>query len=304
MFGLSGNTAFVVIVFLIVAFFFIRNLVNTIFNVDKMDLDKEREKQLRGFDTSSKEAEEAAEIEQMRNMIDTLTNPFTDFVAERADNVKVYNLNRKLRFTEWDKYFTAYSFTAFVWILRILGVAIAAGLYSVLEFLSLIIGAILIIMPAFLLNNTYTNKQDELMTGFPEMINIISGYLSANMLFTEAVKNALPHISEAWKPTMEKFIIKANLSSVEEALDWLVYSVDIGPIKEFVSIVKLNLELGNSVKDSFTEQADKIREMLAVINEKKIQKRKSMATMVQAPLLLCIIAAFALPTVGSIIDIM
>lgn len=103
---------------------------------------------------------------------------------------------------------------------------------------------------------------------------------------------------------MEKFIIKANLSSVEEALDWLVYSVDIGPIKEFVSIVKLNLELGNSVKDSFAEQADKIREMLAVINEKKIAKRKSMATMVQAPLLLCIIAAFALPTVGSIIDIM
>ena len=239
MFGLSGNTAFVVIVFLIVAFFFIRNLVNTIFNVEKMDLDKEREKQLKGFDSSSKEAEEAAEIEQMRNMIDTLTNPFTDFVAERADNVKVYNLNRKLRFTEWDKYFTAYSFTAFVWILRIVGVAIAAGLYSVLEFLSLIIGGLLIIMPAFLLNNTYTNKQDELMMGFPEMINIISGYLSANMLFTEAVKNALPHISEAWRPTMEKFIIKANLSSVEEALDWLVYSVDIGPIKEFVSIVKL-----------------------------------------------------------------
>ena len=102
---------------------------------------------------------------------------------------------------------------------------------------------------------------------------------------------------------METFIVKANMSSVNEALDWLAYSVDIAPIREFVSIVKLNLELGNSVKDAFSEQADKVRDMLELINDRKIASRKSMATMVQMPLLLCIIAAFALPTIGSFIDI-
>lgn len=301
--NMSGNLIFLIVAFMILAFFLIRNLVYTVFNVDKMDLDKEREKQLESFSISQEE-KEAKELEQMRGLIGTITGPFGDVFSQKMSSKRIYDLTRKLRFTEWDKYFDAYTFTTFIWILRIVGVLVIVLLMKALSFLALIIGGLLIVMPEFLLHNTYKNKQDVLTSGFPEMINIISGYLSANMLFTDAVKHALPHISPDWQPIMEKFVIKANISSVEEGLEWLAYAVDIAPIREFVSIVKLNLELGNSVKDSFAEQADKVRDMLEIINEKKIASRKSMATMVQAPLLLCIILAFALPTIGSIIDIL
>ena len=57
------------------------------------------------------------------------------------------------------------------------------------------------------------------------------------------------------------------------------------------------------IRTSF-ESAAVILRIVGFINEKKIASRKSMATMVQAPLLLCIILAFALPTIGSIIDIL
>lgn len=301
--NMSGNLIFLIVAFMILAYFLIRNLVNTVFNADKLKLDKIRDDQITKVSVSQEE-KDAKELEQMRGLIGTITGPFGDIFSQNMSSKRIYDLTRKLRFTEWDKYFDAYTFTTFIWVLRIVGVLVIILLMKALSFLAFIIGGLLIVMPEFLLHNTYKNKQDVLTSGFPEMINIISGYLSANMLFTEAVVHALPHIAPDWQPIMEKFVTKANISSVDEALEWLAYAVDIAPIREFVSIVKLNLELGNSVKDSFAEQADKVRDMLEIINEKKIASRKSMATMVQAPLLLCIIAAFALPTVGSIIDIL
>ena len=37
--------------------------------------------------------------------------------------------------------------------------------------------------------------------------------------------------------------------------------------------------------------------------QKKIEKRKVLATVIQAPIFLCIIAAFALPVIGTFIDL-
>lgn len=306
--NLSGNLIFCIVIFGAVLFLFIHNLFTVVFKIDKRNLDEERSKQLTEKPKQNKSDEEK-DIEQTRKLVETLTAPFVDFAADYFNGNKLYQIQRKLKFIEWDKYFEPLQFVVLQWICRIGGAVIAIVLYNLLgddgiaHLLSIAIGVIIIILPGLLLNNTYKNKQNDLMNGFPEMINIISGYLSADMLFVDAIRYSLPHMSEHWQPIMNNFVVKAELSSTEDALEWLKYAVDIVPIKEFVSVVKLNLELGNSVKDSFAQQAEKVQDMLNEIIEKKIEKRKMYTTIVQAPLLLCMMLAFALPTLGSLIDL-
>lgn len=158
-------------------------------------------------------------------------------------------------------------------------------------------------VPSFLLNNSFSNHKEALLLNFPETIKIMSGYLSAGKILPEAVEETAKNCSPIWSGLLLKFRAKCDTDGIENALDWFKEEVDIVEAKEFFTTIKLTLELGGTARKGFAEQADRIQDMLRDAMQKRIEKRKVWATVVQAPIFLCIMAAFALPVIGTFADI-
>ena len=87
-----------------------------------------------------------------------------------------------------------------------------------------------------------------------------------------------------------------------EAIDRLCEEVNVFEVTEFFSLVKLNLEQGINIKESFESQTEKVKEMQMEVMLKKIGQRQMMAKAIQAPLLLCMFAAAGLPTFYSMMN--
>ena len=65
--------------------------------------------------------------------------------------------------------------------------------------------------------------------------------------------------------------------------------------REFFAAVRLAIDDGIAPLESFEKQAKHIQQLLIDLNEVKIQKRKIIATVLNGPLLVMIMATFVLP---------
>lgn len=241
--------------------------------------------------------------EQIRQVIHTITNPIVDNVISKRPIKNIHKLERKLKVAGWDKYFIPAQWNAFRVVLVIVGIFF----FLLFSTQSLVFGLLFLAFfslgPNFLLNNSYSNRTENLLIYFPETVRIISGYLSAGLLLPDAFKETAKDASSEWKPMLEEFVAKCNTTDILTALDWFKNEVDIVEAREFFATIRLSLELGSSAKNGFIEQADRIQQLLRDSMQKKIEKRKVWATLVQGPILLCVMAAFALPLVGTLKDI-
>jgi hypothetical protein len=122
------------------------------------------------------------------------------------------------------------------------------------------------------------------------------------MPLVEAIENAVPYVGPTWKPVLDEFLVNANLYSQNDCLDMLKKTVPIFEVNEFFSLLQLNLEQGIDVRECFESQADKIKGMQMDVIMGKINGRKTMATIVQAPLMLCMMAGFMLPTISGMLN--
>ena len=262
-------------------------------------MDKERESQL---ENQKKKANQEKNDQTIRQIVNIITTPIVDNVLNQYRPKNLLKIQRKLYVAKWNKYFTPIQWIAFSIILAIAGTVLCALLWSSSNVFALIVFAFLAILPTFLLNNSYNNKTEELLLGFPETIRIIAGYLSAGMILPKAVIETAKSASPTWRPILMEFSAKCDTIGILDALDWFKNEVDIMEAREFFATVRLTIELGGSAKKGFSEQADKIQQLLRDAMQKRIEQRKVWATVVQAPIFLCIIAAFALPTVGNMVD--
>ena len=212
-------------------------------------------------------------------------------------------IQKKLKAAKWDKFFSPLQWIAFSLFLALIGLVLAI-LFGTQ---SIIFGGMFFVFfcigPNFLLNNSYKTKTENILIYFPETVRIISGYLSAGLLLPKAFEETAKDASPEWKPLLEEFVAKCNTTDMLTALDWFKEEVNIVEAKEFFATIRLSLELGSSAKNGFAEQADRIQQLLRDSMQKRIEKRKVWATIVQGPILLCVMAAFALPLVATLGDL-
>ena len=281
-------------VFLLFSFLF-----DLLFSKTDNSLYKKRMSQLKTNEKTKVSDEESA-----RQLIEKITSPIAKKIIPNLEykEEKESKLTKELEITKWNKYYTPTTFRAMSLTLKIAAVI----LFLVVFQESLIFALILLIIVGFGINFLFSNSVKEarfkLLSAFPEVIKTIQSYLSANQPLPIAIENSLPYVDEVWRELLREFVINARVYSQEECIDMLSDKIDIFEVREFWSLVKLNLEQDIDIKESFENQADKINNLKECIINDKIEKRKSFSIIVQGPLLLDMIVIFGLPTFVQVMN--
>lgn len=279
---------------LVCLYWFTRNVFTILFSLENYNIHRKRLKQLK-FDKQKEETDVA-------ELIDTVTKPIIRHVFSRFKPKDLGELEAELRMAKWDKYFTPIQYRALNLLLKAIGIAMFLLLSSQSMMIALIWFGVLFFGMDFLLKNSIKNRKEKLLADLPDFIRITEGYLSANMPFANAVSESIKYVGEEWKPILRKFVVDIELKGIDEALDNFKKEVDIFEVREFIALVKLALEQGGDAKSSFSAYADKIREIQMDLMEIKIGQRRTFGVLMQGPLLLCILLAFGLPTIGSMLN--
>lgn len=291
---------FLMALFALITFYmFIRNIFSLMFSVDNHSLHKKRLKQLQ-FNNKRTSSDDMSSKE----FIDKFTSPVATHILPRFKNLgDMTKLEKGLEMSQWNKYFTTTTFMAMDITLKILGVV----LFAIIAPFSWQFGAIWFFLLFFLFRLLYNNSRNErrfrLLSQFPEFIRITQGFLTSNMPLPQAIESALPYVGDEWRPLLQEFVINTEVYSQNECIDILSNKVDIFEVRELWSLIKLNSEQGIDIKESFSNQADKVREMQLEVMMNKIGKRQTMSIAIQGPLLLTMILSFGLPTFASMANL-
>ena len=280
------------ILFLITLFLFTRNIFTLMFSMENYNVHRKRLKQLK-FE-EKKETSSA-------DLIDIITKPVINHIFNKFKPRNLEELELDLRMAKWDKYFSPIQYRAFNITFKIIGTVFFLLLCKASIPIALIWFVVMFFGVGFLFRNSINNRKEKLIMDFPDFIRITEGYLNAGMPFSKAVAESIQFIGKEWEPILSKFVVECDIKSIDEALDSLKEEVNLFEVKEFVALVKLTLEQGGDAKDSFSEQADKIREMQLDMIAIKIGKRQMMGIAIQAPLLIANLLVFGLPTVQSML---
>lgn len=278
---------------LILFFFFTKNLLAVLFSLENYNIHKRRLKQL--------QFQKKKDVD-ISELIDGVTKPVRQYILPKLKPSDLEQLSKDLAMSKWDKYFTAIQYRSLNITLKIIGIVLVLLFYKASAFLAAIWGFALILGIDILFKNSLNEKKKKLLADFPDFIRITEGYLSANIPFAQAVSESIKYVGDEWKPVLLNFVVECDVKSIEDALDTLKATIDLYEVREFVALVKLVLEQGGNAKESFSAQADKIREMQTDLVAIKVGQRQMMGVIIQAPLLLCNILVLALPTISSMMN--
>ena len=285
----------ILLVFTISLYLFLKGIFTIIFSMENYKLHQKRLKQLK-FKESKTNATE------LNDLIDKVTEPVINRIIPKLKINNLEQIGKDLRMAQWDKAMTPIQYVAISLITKVLGVLAFLILFKVSKFMAIIWGVILFLSATVLLKNSAKNRREQLMLEFPDFIRITQGYLSAGMPFTRAVTESITFVGSEWQPILENFVIEAELKNIDKALEAMAQEADIFEVKEFVSLVRLSLEQGGNVKEGFESQAEKIQELLHDVLMSKIEQRRVYGIMIQAPLLICNLMVFGLPTINSMMN--
>ena len=283
-------------VFAMSLFFLFRSIFILVFKLENYKLHKERLDQLKFEDKKDNDQE-------IRDLIDKITQPIIKNVFPRMDIGNLEGIQKDLKLIGWDSKFTPKQYLALIYLGRVLGLGMGLILFSVSSFMALLWGGVLFLAPNLLLKNAASNKRNKILIEFPDFIRVTQGYLSAGFPLTKAVRESVRYVGEDWQRILEKFVVTAEISGIEPALDGLAVDADIYEAREFVSLIRLTLEQGGNAKEGFGQQANKIQEMLYDSMMRKVEQREIYGIIVQGTLLLCNNIAFGLPTFSNMMNI-
>lgn len=282
--------------FAISVFLLLRTILLLFFKLENHKLNKERLRQLNFEDNKDND-------EEIKELIDKITQPIVQNVFPRINIGDLEGMRRDLKLIGWDTKFTPIQYLALIYLGRVLGVIIGLALLSTSKFMAILWGAVLFFVPNLLLKNAASNKRSKILMEFPDFIRVAQSYLSAGFPLTRAVRESIRYVGEDWQKILEKFVVTAEISGIEAALDGLAVDADIYEAREFVSLIHLTLEQGGNAKEGFSQQANRIQEMLYDSMMKKVGEREIYGIIVQGPLLLCNIIVFGLPTFSNMMNI-
>lgn len=283
---------------------FFKSLIYYVFGIYDIENHHNRLKQLNSTDERlKKDAKKENDVEEMKALINKITAPIIRHVMPNVSNNKDFSeLERNLKFAGADKYVNAVQYTALILLGRALGLLAFLLLLphnKILAFMWFFAPAV---MPTLLFKNTIVNKKQTILLGFPEFINISKSYLVSGMPFEKAVEESIYYVNKQWQEILKQYLINSETYSKKECLTMLADECNSFEVREFISIVKLNLEQGIDIKDSFDSQYEKIKDLQLIAIQKKIESRKVWAIVIQAPVLLTILLAFGLPIADSMLN--
>lgn len=284
---------YLILAVLVILFFIIRNICMFIFSLENYNIHKKRLKQLKFNKKQGSDIEE---------LIDTVTKPAITYILPRLKLRNMEKLEIDLKMAKWDKYFTPMQYRALNITLKVIGVIMFLLFFRASKFIAILWAVILCFVMDLLFYNSISERKRRLLSDFPDFLRIAQGYLSANIPFSKAVSETIKYVGDEWKPILRDFVVECDVKSIEDALENLKNRVDMFEVREFVALAKLAIEQGGDAKDSFTAQADKIREMQMDIIALKVGRRQLMGTLIQAPLLLCNLLVIGLPVISSMTD--
>lgn len=290
--------AIIAVAAIIVILVITKNLLSMITKRD-FKLDKSRDRQLK-FESKRTSSQDMTTA----GLIDTVTSPVKKYIMPKisVDETKRERLEKDIELSGW-KGFDVHTLTSLDITLKILGCIF--GLLFLTK--STLMALIWFIIPFFglqlLFRNSISNRRYNLMAEFPDFIRITQGFLSSNMTLVDSIENALPYVGPTWRPILKDFLINANVYSQDECIEALKNQVPIFEVHELWSLIQLNLEQGIDIKESFNNQALKVKAMQKEIMIQKITKRQMLATVVQAPLMLCMMGGFMLPTLSQMVNL-
>lgn len=291
------------IIFLIITtvffFFFMKNLLQLIFKRENDDIHRKRFKELNFEGTRIGQSQD----EETKAFLNKVTEPIIRYILPKMKYSDPEKLQRDLKFVEWDKFMNATQFRALDIILKVVGVIAFAILINVNTLFAIVWFALPFFGLKFFLSNSVNNKKDKIFSGFPEFIRLVQGYLTAEMTLVDSIENTIEFVNDDWKPYLRRFAITARISSVRDAIYEMQQDIDIFEVRELLSLIRVSLDQGIDIKESFESQTEKVRGMQMEVTMGKIEKRKMMGTFIQAPLLLTILVAFALPTLDAMMAI-
>lgn len=260
-------------------------------------IDKRRRDQLEfGKRTSSQDMSTA-------ELVGKITKPAMNYILPKMeiDDTKFKVLEEKIIMSGW-KGFDPMTYIALDITLKIVGVVVGGFFMTQNLYLGLIWMVLLCFGMQILFKNSQSNRRFGLMQEFPDFIRITQGFLMSGMPLAEAVENAQPYVGTNWQPILDEFLVNANLYAQNDCLELLKKQVPIFEVNEFFSLLQLNLEQGIDIRECFSGQAEKVKAMQLEVMLGKIQTRKTMATIIQAPLMLTMIVGFALPTLAGMLN--
>lgn len=286
------------------SFVFFKGLIYYIFGIYDIENHNNRLKQLNSTgERLKKDTKKEEDIKQTKELIEKITAPIIRHVMPNISYKKdLSELEKNLHFAGADKYVTATQYTALVLLGRVVGFLLLVLLYPYNQMLAIMWFSGPAILPTLLFKNTIVNKKETILLGFPEFINISKSYLVSGMPFEKAVEESIFYVNKEWQELLKQYLINSETYSKKECLTMLAEECNSFEVKEFISIVKLNLEQGIDIKDSFDSQYEKIKDLQMLAIQKKIESRKVWAILVQAPVLLTILVAFGLPIADSMMN--
>lgn len=295
------NTRFVMYAATVLFFMlFVRNFFGLVFRLDGEKVHRQRMKELTFNNNRIGQSKDA----ELKSFLTKVTSPIIDIISPRLKPKTLDKLQRELEYVGWSRLFQAEQFKALQLILMGVGLFLAPLAYAKINpIFGVVIFGATFFLPNFLLHNEIKNKQDRIFNEFPEFIQLVQGYLVAEMPLTEAIQNTIEYVNEDWQEYLTEFVVNSNTSSVGEALDRLQYRVNNSEVSELLSLIRVSLDQGINVKDSFENQTEKVKTMQMDVMMGKIEKRKMMTLIIQGPLLLTIIVAFGLPTLKAMTTI-
>lgn len=289
----------------VVSFYcFLKGFIPAIFGYTDMSVYNERMKQLDFNREKIGGNKKEAEAEQIRKLVESIANPLIKHVMPNIEYRKdLESLESNLKFVGADQYITATQYIVLILAGRVVGV-VAFALFAPLAIpMAVLWFFALAIFPSFLFSNSIKNKKESLLLGFPEFISISKSYLVSGMPFEKAVEESLIYVNKDWQELLKSFLVNSKTMSRKECLEKLAEESNLFEIKEFMSLVQLNMEQGIDVRDSFERQYGKIKELQNLAFIKKIESRKVWTILIQAPILLAILGAFGMQTFESMLNI-
>lgn len=167
--------------------------------------------------------------------------------------------------------------------------------FRVLAGLAVFIG--LFIVDSLILSRVKKVKNG-IINEFPDFIEVVQAKLYADLTLDQAFMESLDHAGPYIRPLLRSFILDANVvGNTDYALDRLAEKSGLFEVKEFVSLVKLSMHLGDSARDSFGHLADKLRLLKLKLLEAKIEKKRMLSLLAPFVPILIILALLGLPTI-------
>lgn len=277
---------------------FLRGFLSLIFGLENDGQERKRLKSLNYDGSRIGQSDE----DGTREFLQKVSEPVIRYVLPYVKIKDKEELNHDLDFVGWGKYMRAEQFRALTIIMRVAGVTITAITWNIFWPIALLLGATMIVGLPFYLRMDVNDKKAKMLSEFPEIIRLTQGYLAASQTLTNSFEHTLPYVAGNWRPVLENFVRNSRTRSEKTALDMMKEEVAIPEVREFVSLIRLSMDQGANMYESFENQYDKIRNIQLAAVMAQIHNRKTMATMIQFPILLTIFVAIGLPTVDMFMN--